>query len=155
MKKGVLILISATFFLSCNETKKEEKQLIGSEEVTDVMDSSVSLFARPTVFDLSQLPDTLAVRMSNNISDTITTGRHYQIEHFTNGQWKEITPKDIAFQDLGLVLNPTESLVFEKRLYTDRVQYMAGKYRIVKYYLKSDFHQTRERIKVYAEFEIE
>lgn len=153
MKKLILLIILVTFSMSCNQTKKGE-ELIKKEQVNAVEDKSVSLFVDPNVFKHSEIPDVIKVTMTNNSNDTITTGLHYQIENYENNEWKEVSSKDMVFHDLGWRLKPTESENFEKELYKDQINYKAGKYRIVKYYLKSDYQKTRENHNVYGEFEI-
>lgn len=155
MKNLTLLIISATLLLSCNQTKKEEKQSASTEQINNIEDKSVSLSAVPSVFKLSEIPDTIIVKMKNNTNDTISTGLHYQIENYENNEWKEVSPKDILFHDLGWRLKPTESENFEKKLYKDQINYKAGKYRIVKYHLNSDYQKTKENHNVYGEFEIE
>lgn len=154
MKNLILFIISVTILLSCTQTKQKE-QLTEKEQAIDVIDKSVSLSLESKVFKLSELPDTVMVTMTNNTNDTITTGLHYQIENYENNEWKEISPKDIVFHDLGWQLKPTDSEGFEKKLYKDQISYKVGKYRIVKYYLNSDYQKTKENFNVYAEFEIE
>ncbi|HAE66446.1 MAG TPA: hypothetical protein DCG77_04370 [Sphingobacterium sp.] len=154
MKKLILLIISATLLLSCNQNKKEEEQSSKKEKVNDVEDKSVSLSIEPNVFKLSEIPDTIKVTIINNTNDTITTGLHYQIENYEKNEWKDISPKGIAFNDLGWRLKPTDTESFEKKLYKDQISYKVGKYRIVKYYLNSDYQKTRENNNVYGEFEI-
>lgn len=154
MKTLILLIISTTFLLSCNQTRQEE-QSTKKEQVNSVMGKSVSLSAKPNVFKLSELPGTVTVTMTNNTNDTITTGLHYQIENYENNEWKEISPKDIMFHDLGFQLKPTETESFEKKLYKDLINYKMGTYRIVKYYLNSDYQKSKEDFNVYAEFEVQ
>lgn len=157
MKKLVLLIISITFLLSCNhkQTKNSEEKSAKNEQVNDIVDKTVSLLVEPNVFKLSEIPDTVTVTMTNNTNDTITTGLHYQIEHYEKNEWKEISPKDIVFHDLGWKLKPTDAENFEKKLYKDKISYKVGKYRIVKYYLNADYQKTKENFKVYAEFNVE
>lgn len=155
MKNFTLLIISATLLFGCNQTKKEEKkQSATAEQAIDIEHKSVSLSIEPSIFELAEIPDTITVKMTNNSNDTISTGLHYQIENYENNEWKEVSPKDIVFQDLGWRLKPTESENFEKKLYKDQISYKVGKYRIVKYYLNSDYQKTKENFNVYAEFEV-
>ncbi|MBL3547385.1 immunoglobulin-like domain-containing protein [Chryseobacterium sp. KMC2] len=154
MKTLILLIISSTLLLSCNQNKKKEEQSTTKEQVNDVVDKTVSLSIEPKIFKLSEIPDILKVTISNNTNDTITTGVHYQIENYQNNVWKEVSPKDIVFEDLGWRLKPAESEDFDKKLYKDQINYKAGKYRIVKYYLNSDYQTTKETHNVYGEFEI-
>ena len=140
--------------MSCNQDKKEEEQSSKKEKGNDVEDGLVSLSIEPNVIKLSEIPDTIKATISNITNDTITTGLHYHIENYQNSVWKEVSPKDMAFHDLGWRLKPTESEIFDKKLYKDQINYKAGKYRIVKYYLNSDYKKTRKSHNVYGEFEI-
>ena len=67
---------------------------------------------------------------------------------------KVISPKDILFHDLGWRLKPSESENFNMKLYKDQINYKTGKYRIVKYYLNSDYQKTKETHNVYGQFDI-
>lgn len=155
MKNLILSIISTTLLLSCNQAKqKEEEQLTKNEQVNDVIGKSVSLSVKPNVFKLSELPDTVTVTITNNTTDTITTGLQYYIEKLENKEWKEISPKNMVFNDLGWQLRPNDTENFEKKLYKDQISYELGKYRIVKYYLNSDY-QKKKKFNVYAEFEVE
>lgn len=155
MKQLILLIISTTLLLSCNQPKKNnEEQSTTKEQVNDMVDKTVSLSIEPEIFNLSEIPDAIKVTITNNTNDTITTGVHYQIENYQNNVWKEVSPKDIVFEDLGWRLKPTNSEIFDKKLYKDQINYKTGKYRIVKYYLNSDYQTTRETHNVYGEFEI-
>src|SRR5690606_9234572 len=130
MKNLILLIISTTLLLSCNQTK-QEGQSTKKEQVNGAIGKSVSLSVEPNVFKLSELPGIVTVTMTNNTNDTITTGLHYQIENYENNEWKEILPKDIMFHDLGFQLKPTGTESFEKKLYKDQINYKMGTYRIV------------------------
>ncbi len=145
---------------SCNQPKKEEKQSTKEEqpiqnEQTDIMDKSVSLSVKPDVFKFTNIPDTVTVTMINHTNDTITTGLYYSIEKLEASEWKQVSPKDIVFHDLGWRLKPNNTESFTKKLYKDQINYTVGKYRIVKYYLKSDYQKTKEDFNIYAEFKVE
>lgn len=156
MKKLILLIISTILLSSCNQqTKAKEEPSAKNEQVNDIADKTVSLSVEPNVFKRSEIPDAVTVTMANNTNDTITTGLHYQIENYENNGWKEVSPKDIVFNDLGWRLKPADSENFEKKLYKAQINYKPGKYRIVKYYLKSDYQKTKEHFDVYAEFEVE
>lgn len=156
MKKLILLIISTSFLLGCNQqTKAKEEQSTQSELVNDIVDKTVLLSIEPNVFKRSEIPDAVTVTMANNTNDTITTGLQYQIENYEKNEWKEVSPKDIVFHDLGWRLKPADRENFEKKLYKARINYKPGKYRIVKYYLKSDYQKTKEDFKAYAEFEVE
>ena len=92
--------------------------------------------------------------MTNNTNDTITTGLYYRIEFYEKKEWKVISPEQF-FVDLGWTLIPSGFHTFETKLLKEQINYKAGKYRIVKYYLKSDYQKTKEELNVYAEFNIE
>lgn len=154
MRNLILLVISSTLLFSCNQTKKKEEQTTKKELVNDIEDKSVSLSVDPKVFILSEIPDTIKVTITNNSNDTITTGLRYQIENYENYEWKEISPKDILFHDLGWQIKPSESENFDMKLYKNQINYKTGKYRIVKYYLNSDYQKTRESHNVYGQFDI-
>lgn len=155
MNKLILLIISTTFLLSCDQTKKaKEEQSTKNELVNDIGEKTVLLSIEPNVFKLSEIPDTVTVTMTNNTNDTITTGLRYQIEKYEKNEWREISPKNVMFHDLGWRLKPANSENFEKHLYKAQINYKAGKYRIVKYYLKSDYQKTKKDFNVYAGFEV-
>lgn len=155
MKKLILLIISTTLLLSCKQPEKiKEEQVIKKQQVNNVIDKPISLLLEPSVFKISELPDTVTVTMFNNTKDTIVTGMHYYIERMEANQWKKAPLEGIAFNDIGLVLKPNNTKNFEKRLYKDQINYTAGKYRIVKYYIKSDYLKTKDKFYLYAEFNI-
>ncbi|NGM64822.1 immunoglobulin-like domain-containing protein [Sphingobacterium sp. SGR-19] len=135
MKNFILIIISATF-LSSN---------------TPIQEETVTLSVKPTVFNLSQLPETVEVTMINNTRETILAGLHYWIERFENNKWVKVSP-DQVFEDVGYNFSPSVFYTYEKNLFREEIDYKVGKYRIVKYYLKSDYQKPEEEVKVYAEF---
>jgi len=154
MKNLILLVIATTLLLSCKQPKKA-KEGESTRQVKNIVDKSVTLSVEPAVLLLSALPDAITTTMTNNTEDTITTGLQYEIEKYKNNEWNEIAPEGIVFEDLGWQLKPTDTQNFTKKLYKDQIEYKAGKYRIVKHYLKSDYQKTRERFNVYAEFTIE
>ncbi|MFD2597761.1 immunoglobulin-like domain-containing protein [Sphingobacterium corticis] len=153
MKNLIVSIISITLLSNCNQSNIN-RQSINKEQVNDTVEKTVSLSIKPNVFKLSHIPDTVKVVMSNNTHDTIMTGLHYKIENLENKEWKEASPNDVMFNDLGWQLNPTNSGNFDKTLYKDRIKYEAGRYRIVKYYVKSDYQKSKQKITVFAEFEV-
>ena len=158
MKKLSILITSLVLLLSCNQTKSNNETTRpndNSVQVADTISKTVKLSAQPEILKLSALPDSITVLMTNNITDTITTGLHYSIEIQEANEWKEISPKDIVFNDLGWRLKPNDTESFAKKLYKDQIDYKAGKYRIVKHYLKSDYLQTKEDYTVLAKFSIE
>lgn len=151
----ILLMITTIFLSSCNQTKNDKKgKSIENKQTKNIVSKTVSLSVEPNVFKLSELPETVEVTMTNNTNDTITTGLHYQIEHYKNNEWIEVSP-DQFFQDLGYRLTPSDFHTFDKRLLTEQIDYNVGKFRIVKYYLKFDYQKTKTDFKVYAEFNIE
>jgi|SRR5690554_3292431 len=154
--KIISIWIAVAFLTGCNDTKNIDSEKTSKVVIEQIANTdTVILSIAPKVFKLSELPDTLYVTMTNNTSDTITTGLHYRIEAFINNEWKSVSPEDIAYQDIGFRLQPAEYRVFDKLLLKDQIAYQVGKYRIVKYYLKSDYQRNKKTYNLYAEFNIE
>lgn len=137
MRNFILFIISA-IFLSSN---------------TPIQEETVTLSVKPTVFNLSELPETVEVTMTNNTQETISAGLHYWIECYENEKWIKVSPEQ-AFEDIGYNFSPSVFYTYEKSLFTEEINYKAGKYRIAKYYLKSDYQETKEEFRVYAEFYI-
>lgn len=157
MKKLIILTASAIFLLGCNQTKNnaEAHAADNSVQAADTISKRVKLSVRPEILKLAALPDSITAMMTNSTADTITTGLHYLIEKLEASEWKEVSPGDIAFNDIGWRLEPNTTESFGKNLYKEQVHYKAGRYRIVKYYLKSDYKHTRKRFYAYAEFNIE
>jgi len=156
--KNILILMTIVLFIGCNQSKNKSTNIsseIKSTQKTGEVINQVTLSVQPDSFQLATLPDSLNIKMVNHTKDTITTGWHYRIELLKDGQWTEFSPKDIFFEDLGFRLRPTDSKDFVVRLFKERVNYPPGKYRVVKYFLKTDYQETRESHDVYAEFKVE
>ena len=137
MKRLLLLLVSATCLWSGVPTKNE----------------LVSLSVKPNVFKLSELPETVEVTMTNNTDETIAAGLYYWIERYKNSGWKKVSPEQ-PFDDITYKFSPSVFYTYDKSLFTDKIDYKVGKYRIAKYYLKSDDQETKEGFNVYAEFEI-
>src|SRR5690606_24049608 len=135
MKKFILLIISATF-LSSSTSKQEE---------------IVSLLVTPNVLDLSELPETVEVTMINNTQETVSAGLHYWIEHYENSKWVRVSPEQV-FEDIGYNFSPSVFYTYEKNLFREEIDYKVGKYRIAKYYLKSNYQETKEKFRVYTEF---
>lgn len=158
MKKIIILAISTVLFLSCNQTTNESnRNAIENQgtEATKTDNSTVQLSAGQKTLKLSQLPESIDVAMTNNTTDTITTGLHYNIQKFDANEWKEVSPNDIVFHDIGFRLRPNEKKNFETKLYKNQIDYTTGEYRVVKYYLMSDYQETKQRFDVYAEFTVE
>ena len=157
MKKNIILIIATIVLLSCNQTKTEKLENpadIISGQKSDITNQTVKLSLESEELKLSELPDAINVTMTNNTNDTITTGEHFRIENFENNEWIDFTPTDIAFDDIGYELKPHSAQTFNENLFKKQIDYKPGKYRIAKYYLKSDYQQTNKDFNIYAEFEI-
>ncbi|MBV2227201.1 MAG: hypothetical protein KUL85_10115 [Sphingobacterium mizutaii] len=158
MGKLSILIISAILILGCGQTKSNNEVTLPNDSGIQVVDSisrMVKLSSPPETLKASALPDSITVKITNNTNDTITTGLHYSIERFEADRWKDVSPKGIVIPDLGWRIVPNGSETFTKKLYKDRIHYTAGKYRILKDYIKSDYQKTRENFNVSAEFIIE
>lgn len=153
MRKICILAILTIFLGSCNKTDKN-KGLEDNEQLTDTITKAVTLSVKPDNLKLAAIPEVLTVTMTNTTNDTITTGQNYHIEHFQNDKWEKISP-DQVFNDIGYMITFGKSKVFDVRLLKDQISYNKGKYRVVKYYLKSDYQKTKENFNVYSEFNIE
>lgn len=154
MERFTLLIISTIFLLSCNQAKnKNEEKPVATTVKTETVSikNTVTLAVVPKAFKLSSIPSTVKVEMTNNTKDTITTGLYYHIEHYANNQWLKVSP-DLFFHDLGFSLPEEDFKDFEVKLLKDQIEYEVGKYRIVKYYLKPDYHKTEKQLNVFAEF---
>ncbi|MGV6946766.1 immunoglobulin-like domain-containing protein [Sphingobacterium kyonggiense] len=158
MRKSSILIISAILILGCgqskggNETSRTNRATVQELESTN---RTVELTAQPATLKISELPDSITVKVTNNTNDTITTGLLYRIERFEADGWKDVSPKDIVIPDLGWRIVPNGSETFTKKLYKDRINYTAGKYRILKDYIKSDYQKRRKKFNVSGEFNIE
>lgn len=143
--------------LSCNQ-RKTDKSVHPTENFSgqnsDTTDHTVKLSLESAALRLSELPEAIKVTLTNNTTDTIIIGEHFRIEKFEANKWLDFSPKDIVFHDIGFDLKPNCTKTFNKKLFKNKINYKPGKYRIVKYYLKSDYQQTKEDFDVHAEFEI-
>lgn len=137
MKKFILLIISATFISSG----------------TPIQEGAVTLSVTPNLVKLFELPEIVEVTMTNNTQETISAGLHYWIEHYENKEWTKVSPEQV-FEDIGYNFSPSVFYTYEKSLFTDEIDYKVGKYRIVKYYLKSDYQETKEEFRIFAEFEV-
>lgn len=159
MRKPSLLIASLVVLLSCDQTTAKKDFAVANntpnEQQTAVHTAkTVGLIVEPATLKLSALPENIKATMINNTTDTIMTGLHYSIEKSEDGQWNEVSPDGIVFHDLGWRLKPSHRKSFEKNLYKDQVKFTVGAYRIVKYYLKSDYSDTKKTLHVYAEFNI-
>ena len=137
MRNFILFIISAFF-------------LTGS---TLIHEETVTLSVKPNVFNLSELPETVEVTMTNNTQETISAGLHYWIEYYENEKWVKVSPEQ-AFEDICYNFSPSVFYTYEKSLFAEEIDYKIGKYRIAKFYLKSDYQETKEEFRVYAEFDV-
>ena len=155
IKIFILLIVSTTILLSCNQTRNDKNEKsYENKHAKNVLNDTVALSAKPNVLKLSELPNLVEVTITNNTNDTITTGLHYRIEYYEKNEWNEVSPEQL-FHDLGWTLIPSGFHTFETKLLPDKINYRIGKYRIVKYYLKSDYQNTKKDFNVYAEFNIE
>lgn len=150
--------------ISCNHTNKSETNNIAEPShkvenniaIKDSLESRVSLVIIPEKLDDSELEESAKVLMTNNTNEKITTGEHYFIEHFNGDEWIKLPFfNEIAFHDVGYQLSPSESKEFYVNLYSNKYTYETGQYRVVKYYLKRDYQQTKTENYIYAPFTIE
>jgi len=155
--KMIWILVSTVFFMSCNQSEKGKTvtSLVKKDvQKPDDATNEVMLSVQPDILELSALADTLDIKMTNYTSDTVTTGLHYRVWFFENNQWTTITPKDMVFNDIGYSLRPMDSKDFVIRLFKEKTHYQVGKYRVIKYFLASDYAKTKESHEVYVEFKV-
>lgn len=155
--KYLFLPLAALFMFSCNTTSNHKEVMHTSDStisVVDTLSTVVKLAVVPETFRLTSLPDSIQVILTNNTSDTITTGLYYIIETFESNEWKEISPTNIAFNDLGWQLRPKDQQSFQQSLYKKQINYQVGQYRIMKSYIKSDYRKTKDKLHVYAEFAI-
>lgn len=120
---------------------------------TALEEDSVTLSVTPDVFNLTEIPETVDVTMTNNTQDTLSAGLYYWIEKFENDEWKKISPEQSS-EEATYKFSPSVFYTYEKSLFRDEIHYTAGKYRIAKYYFKSGLQKTKERYSVYAEFDV-
>jgi major membrane immunogen (membrane-anchored lipoprotein) len=152
-----LILASAVFLFGCGQSDKSQTDSSavettlqeGTEDINEVR-----LSAQRDTLAISELADTLSIKMINYTPANVTTGLHYSVDMFENNQWATVTPKDMAFNDIGYRLLPGDSQDFVIRLFKDTIHYRPGKYRIGKYFMASDYDKHRESHHIYAEFEV-
>lgn len=116
-----------------------------------IQEGTVSLSVKPNVLDVFALPETLEVTMINNTQQTISAGLQYWIEHYEKSKWVRVSPEQF-FEDIGYNFSPSVFYTYEKNLFREEIDYKVGKYRIVKYYLKPDYQETKEKFRVYTEF---
>lgn len=121
----------------------------------DSLQNTVVLSIATDRYKVSEFPDSVEIIMTNYTNGEITTGDHYFVEFFDGREWLKISHFDkILFHLIGYALYNGDCKEFNIHFFTDKYRYKAGKYRIVKYYLKEDFRRTMIRNYVYASFYI-
>lgn len=157
MMKIIWTIILAVIFVSCGQSENSQSStspVKNEAQEQSYTTNEVILTAQPDTLELSSLPDTLNIVMTNYTTDTVTTGLHYCLEFYEKDLWMEVSPKEMVFNDIGFRLVPGGSQVFVIGLYKDSIPYQEGRYRVIKYYLASDYSKTKESHDVYAEFTI-
>ena len=157
MRKNTILITSLIVLLSCNQNKTHQSENttnILSEQKSNTNEQTVKLSLLTEELKLSEFPNAIKVTMTNNTNDVIVTGEHFRIEKFKNNEWIDFTPKDAIFNDIGYELKPYSTKTFKISLFKNQIDYKPGKYRIAKYYLKSDYQQTNGEFNIYSEFEI-
>jgi hypothetical protein len=125
---------------------------ISSESTLDPKDT-VLLTAIPHEYKNGALPDSITLKITNNLQETITTGLYYHIESYNRG-WKKVSPDQVV-EDLGYAIPPGAFETFHVNLLKSKIDYRPGRYRIVKRYLKSDYRNTQKVFDTYTEIVIE
>lgn len=96
-----------------------------------------------------ELPvNVIVVKLKNNSGTSIITGVDYAVEHYLDGDWKEI-PLHYAFNSIGIVVPNGNVRQFKIDLQPERHKYIQGLYRVRKPVLLGNKQQY-----VYAQFEI-
>ena len=98
-------------------------------EIPDDLNSRVVLSMDKRVYELSALPEKIKVTMTNNTSDTISTGARYHIEFFDHDLclWRKLSlPESVThdnkeyiliFNDIGYTLKPGASTAIASNCY--------------------------------------
>lgn len=152
-KSLFLLLLSGSVLVSCNQNNNTQDTTDMAPREDTVM-NEVLLTSVSEVLQATSIPDTLSVQMSNNTKDTINTGMYYDIEQLHDKTWMTVLPEQ-NFQDIGFRVLPSDSKRFGVKLLRDQITYEPGSYRVVKYYMKPDFKETKEQHCIYAEFTVE
>ncbi|HLS94970.1 MAG TPA: immunoglobulin-like domain-containing protein [Sphingobacterium sp.] len=158
MKNSLLLFVLAAILWSCgqggnNNDRRSSGHRNGSK--ADTVRQGVTFSVQPDVFKRSTLPDSVQVKISNNTTDTLITGVSYHIEMLENGKWTVVSPDDMVFISIGVLIPPSSDQFFTKGMLKDQIPYRTGEYRIVKPYVKGNFQKTREEHFLYAPFTIE
>lgn len=157
MKHPLLLLGITAIIWSCQQSSQTDSPKASDPQtgiVSDAPREDVTFSVEPNVFKLSHLPDSVQAKISNHTTDTLVTGVGYHIEMLEDDRWSVVSPER-GFIAVGILLLPASDKLFTKQLLKDEIPYKVGKYRLVKYYVREDFQQTREQSFLYAPFTIE
>lgn len=118
MKKFLLLFVLMAILWSCNQASNNNDQKSSDHQngsKTDTVRQGVTFSVQPDVFKLSTLPDSVQVKISNYTMDTLMTGVGYHIEVLDeNDRWIVVSPDDMAFISIGVLLLPSIDKLFEK-----------------------------------------
>src|SRR5690606_26729772 len=95
MMKIIWTIILAVIFVSCGQSEKSQSSTCpAKKEELQQSDThnKVILLAQPDTLELSALPDTLSVVMTNYSTYTVTTGLHCRSEFYEKDLWMEVSP---------------------------------------------------------------
>src|SRR5690606_15038001 len=119
MMKIIWTIILAVIFVSCGQSENSQSStspVKNEAQEQSYTTNEVILTAQPDTLELSSLPDTLSIVMTNYTTDTVTTGLHYCLEFYEKDLWMEVSPKGMVFNDIGFRLVPGGSQVFVRGL---------------------------------------
>ena len=142
MKRIFIFLQIAVLICSCNKAKIEDNTEVQeiNKSVNAVRDSAVTVVAlrlQPGHFTLAQLKDKASLTMENNSKEAIMTGDNYHIERLNEGKWEMLEAfRELAFNSIGYMIPTGASKEFEISFLEDKERYTAGKYQVVKHYVK-------------------
>lgn len=123
--------------------QKNVKDINNTKEIFNADD--VILYTNHNV----ELPvNVIEVKLKNNSGTPVITGVDYAVEHYQDGDWKEI-PLHYAFNSIGIVVPNGNVRQFKIDLQPERYKYVPGLYRVRKPVLLENKQQY-----VYAQFEI-
>lgn len=77
-------------------------------------------------------PQTLELTIKNNTAEVIQFGANYSIERLKDGKWEEVDLGNFAAISIMYGVQPGDSGKYTINLFTDRVTYPEGNYRVVK-----------------------
>ena len=159
--KKVIVMLAVLCLAGCKQQSSEtalplDKKMETAVPEEEPVEKAVLLKSTPDHFEVSGLSAGASVTMINGTNEIITTGEYYHIEYFNGKDWLKVPFFDeIVFNDIGYELPEGVSRNFAIKFYPEKYDYKAGEYRVVKYYLKEDFRETKLRMYVYAPFVIE